>query len=133
VQTNIRGQPTVGGFAMSDCPSKTISIRIAIDIPVDIAAETLAKIQPILAQLSGQPPILIEAAQERPDDLLLSYISYQNSQDPAARDQYERMALQMAEDGQSNQQIARFLSITLTKVVKLLKRLRSSKEGCVNA
>lgn len=39
---------------MSDNPSNTISIRIAIDIPVDIAAETLSKIQPILSQITGQ-------------------------------------------------------------------------------
>jgi len=37
---------------MSDSTSKTISIRIAIDIPVDIAADTLSKLQPVLQQLT---------------------------------------------------------------------------------
>tara|TARA_R110002096_G_scaffold238201_2_gene429654 strand:- start:308 stop:868 length:561 start_codon:yes stop_codon:yes gene_type:complete len=38
---------------MSDASSKTISIRIAIDIPVDIASDTLAQLQPLVSQLSG--------------------------------------------------------------------------------
>ena len=39
---------------MSDT-SKTISIRIAIDIPVDIAADTLRQLEPFVARLTSRP------------------------------------------------------------------------------
>lgn len=38
---------------MADSTSKTISIRIAIDIPVDVAAETLQQLAPVLARLQA--------------------------------------------------------------------------------
>lgn len=40
---------------MSDSTSKTISIRIAIDIPVDVAADTLRQLEPMLARLASVP------------------------------------------------------------------------------
>ena len=45
---------------MSDSTRKTISIKIAIDIPVEVAAETFAQIEPLVNKLSqiGQLPVI---------------------------------------------------------------------------
>lgn len=65
----------------SDTP-KTISIKIAIDIPTDIAAETLSKIQPVISQLSNPSPALPVQDEPKP------YISDQTEEEKAEARKY---------------------------------------------
>lgn len=56
---------------MSNDTNKTISIRIAIDIPVGVAAETLAQIEPLVSQLSSsqsQKPLSAPPTLEQSDE-----------------------------------------------------------------
>ncbi len=179
---------------MSD---KMISIKIAIDIPADIAAETLNKIQPTLNQLGSGVVTPIEPVKQEYPSLLPEGVTeadvqekYENNKRQFARNavqayrtyrrivgdyekpsqayrqiaarydwptsimpsvigdrkraikayiklRHKRRVWQLAQDGNSNQQIANALNLSIRTVQRLLKevreQVRSSVLGAKNA
>lgn len=77
---------------MSDSTSKTISIRIAIDIPVDVAADTLRLLEPMLARLTSTAT-QVDAVPDHSDDATYS-------QFPATETEEHRAAVKAHYDAQ---------------------------------